>query len=81
MYLNLSSGGNDLKKHIVIHEFGHALGLLHEHQRPGIWNKISKCIDPAKIDGDVIDRKPEYDLGPPTKYHAKSIMHYRYIQN
>lgn len=30
-------------KQVVLHEFGHALGLIHEHQSPGItmdWNKI-----------------------------------------
>lgn len=81
MYLNLSSGGNALKKHVVIHEFGHALGLIHEHQRPNIWVKIQKYIDPAKIDGDEIDWKTEDGIGPFTDYDAKSIMHYQYVQN
>ena len=30
-------------KQVVLHEFGHALGLIHEHQSPGIimdWNKV-----------------------------------------
>lgn len=34
MTLDLSSSRDDYKRHLVPHEFGHALGLAHEHQSP-----------------------------------------------
>ena len=32
MHLNLGSGDDHYKEFVIIHEFGHALGLGHEHQ-------------------------------------------------
>ena len=29
----------------VVHEFGHVLGLGHEHQHPKYWNDIKKFLD------------------------------------
>lgn len=34
MHLHLGPGGDDYKQHVVMHEFGHVLGLDHEHQSP-----------------------------------------------
>ena len=36
---------NKHKRHLVIHEFGHALGLGHEHQRSTFWRDIREFID------------------------------------
>jgi len=70
----------------VLHEFGHALGLLHEHSSPvsGIqWNKplIYKEYwarygwDSATVDAQVFDiYRLSYTNG--TRYDQKSIMHY-----
>ncbi len=71
---------------VVQHEFGHAIGLLHEHSSPvsGIkWNK-ERLYKLYKIqqgwDKDQVDRQvfwvfnQSYTNG--TKYDNKSIMHY-----
>ena len=34
MHLDLGRGYDDYKRHLVLHEFGHVLGLGHEHQSP-----------------------------------------------
>ena len=52
MHLDLSKGGTLLKQRRVIHEFGHVLGLLHEHQRPDFWECISDYIDKDKMKRD-----------------------------
>ena len=38
MFLNLHWMSDAAKKSYVIHEFGHALGLDHEHQRSRFWD-------------------------------------------
>lgn len=35
--------------YLVIHQFGHALGLEHEHQRQDFWKVIEKHIDKYKM--------------------------------
>ena len=39
-------------KHLVVHEFGHALGLEHEHQRSDFWDTIKDFIDMDKMEED-----------------------------
>ena len=41
-----------IKKSLVIHMFGHALGLGHEHQRLDFWNGIRKYIDFKRMESD-----------------------------
>jgi hypothetical protein len=55
MWLDLHSDGveDDYKKHIVIHEFGHALGLAHEHQRSDFWKHIKPYVDITKMKKDL----------------------------
>lgn len=87
--LNLDSSdiGTDdsFLKTVVLHEFGHSIGLLHEHSSPisGIkWDKEKMYEEYAKmgwtqedVDFQVFSTyKKSYTNG--TKYDNKSIMHY-----
>jgi hypothetical protein len=74
----------------VLHEFGHALGLIHEHQSPaaGIaWDKekVYKYFkesqippwDQAKVDQNIFDRFSAATTNY-SQYDPTSIMHYAY---
>ena len=78
-----------IDKSTVLHEFGHALGLIHEHQSPfegGFeWNKeeVIKSLagppnfwDMERIENNMFKRYKRGDLDG-TRYDTKSIMHYR----
>jgi len=72
----------------VLHEFGHALGLIHEHQSPARggfeWNReeVIKSLSgpPNNWDLDTIEHNmfAKYDESQitGTEYDSKSIMHY-----
>jgi astacin (peptidase family M12A) len=73
-------------RRVVLHEFGHALGLLHEHQNPaaGIpWNeeavyeyyKQTQHWDRQKIKANVLDKYSEAESNH-GKYDPNSIMEY-----
>ena len=77
-------------KATVLHEFGHALGLIHEHQSPfrgGYeWDKetVIRALsgppnywDRERIENNIFKRYKRRKLRG-TKYDTKSIMHYRY---
>lgn len=70
----------------ILHEFGHVLGLHHEHQHPDanipwdlekvyVWYKEEFNLERARVDSDVLPlpRRKNYTYGD---YDPLSIMHY-----
>ena len=81
MMLNLKDLTQEFQKSLVIHEFGHALGLDHEHQRSDFWDVLEKFFDKSRIPNsqtirvkktdDMMDREEAS-----CRYDSESIMHY-----
>ena len=89
MWLDLHSNSgldDDYKKHLVVHEFGHALGLGHEHQRSDFWKLIKPYVDIEKMKKylNVTDKgfktnwdsESQFKRGKYTAYDPYSVMHY-----
>ncbi len=83
MFLNLSCVDRH-KEHLVMHEFGHALGLGHEHQRKVFGNVLKFFHDYAlknyfkgQYSRDVATAYPDDDDHETcSEYDPDSIMHY-----
>ena len=85
----LSLKGRDLneQKFLVMHEFGHALGLFHEHQRSDFWKVANSLLDvrkmkndtrmkKVKFDKDILEKQPQDATTMTPEYDPDSIMHY-----
>lgn len=81
--LNASSSDLEIER-VVLHEFGHALGLVHEHQSPMAhiqWNKpavyadLEGVWDRATIDANVFDPVAAQKAAA-TSFDEDSIMVY-----
>ncbi|WDY56914.1 hypothetical protein [Pseudomonas sp. PSKL.D1] len=83
MTLNVSAN-HPLFDYTVLHEFGHAFGIEHEHQHPGTtisWNEQTLLADNAPFGWtaqDIVDQytKKRTDGLIKVDYDPRSIMHY-----
>ena len=77
MHLDLGPGDGDYKQHVVMHEFGHVLGLGHEHQSPN-----ADFIDKTAAIQDLTEMyKRTYNMSDDeAKEYAKKIFQRDYEQ-
>ena len=66
----------------MVHEFGHALGLGHEHQRSDFRFCVIPFLDDAKMRKRLEKRYKDWevdvqlDTENATEYDPQSVMHY-----
>ncbi len=91
MILSLKGLDPKMQKFLVMHEFGHALGLFHEHQRSDFWKVANSLLDVRKMkndprmknvkfDRDILEKQPQDAMVMTPEYDQDSIMHYWQVQ-
>ncbi len=86
MVLSLKGQAPQMQKFLVIHQFGHALGLCHEHQSPNFWKVANSLLDITKMrrdprmknvnfDRDMFQKQSQDAMFKP-EYDPDSVMHY-----
>ncbi|XP_064383865.1 uncharacterized protein LOC135332883 isoform X3 [Halichondria panicea] len=92
MTLSLKGLDPNMQKFLVVHEFGHALGLEHEHQRSDFWKVADSLLDVGKMrndpqmknvkfDKDMLENQSQDAMVTTPKYDPDSIMHYWFNVN
>lgn len=82
VYLDLRYPDKKYQEHLIVHEFGHVLGLGHEHQRSDFWSWLKDHVDENKMKKDLggrfsdWERKDDQMDGGATPYDSGSVMHY-----
>jgi len=72
IWANFSKPGNNFFLHEVLHEFGHVVGLMHEHQRT---DSTQSCVGDAAA--ELASRVPSSEVFVYSgAYDSKSIMSY-----
>ena len=88
LQLNLGGHSPDLQECTVVHQFGHALGLEHEHQISDFWDVLGKHLDGEKMREDpqvsiafmkqwATASFEEPLVNSLSEYDPESIMHYK----
>ncbi len=80
MVLSLRGQPRYIQKSLVMHQFGHALGLDHEHQRSDFWDVVGSYFEkehiPQAQTSRVLKKLDSIDFDALVDYDPESIMHY-----
>jgi hypothetical protein len=86
---NLNYGDREIRR-LILHEFGHALGLIHEHQRPdaGSFFQDPQVVysfyaqtqgwDQKKVNDNILNVYSQKSIGNSTVFDNDSIMLYSF---
>lgn len=79
-----------LSSSVILHEFGHVLGMIHEHQSPFgetiqwnipavlKWSRLTNNFTDTETCTNIISKEPKALIYNGSNYDPKSIMHYYY---